>query len=405
MEEFNTYTLPNGIRCIHRRVHSAVVHCALTVNAGTRDELADEYGMAHLVEHTLFKGTERRRAWQVNCRLENMGGELNAFTTKEETVIHTTTLRGDYAKAVELLADIVFHSTFPEQEIEKEKHVIYDEINLYKDSPSDRIFDEFEDLVFAGSSLGHNILGSKATLKKLDSEAIRRFVARTYTTDQMVFSVIGNLSDKAFRQTAERYFGAVPASRRTFTREPIAPIIPFTRVSNRNTHQIHSMIGGRAYDLRDERRLTLLLLINPLGGPSANSLLNVLLREKNALSYGVEASYTPFTDTGIASIYCSCEKENADRCAELIRRQLDEVIASPLSPRRLSIAKRQFLGQLAISAENNESYMLGAAKSYLVFGEVDAFSTVTEKLATIDGEAIRSVAEDIFADVSSLTYK
>lgn len=405
MEEFDTYTLSNGIRCIHRRVRSAVVHCALTVNAGTRDELAGEFGMAHLVEHTLFKGTERRKAWQVNCRLENMGGELNAFTTKEETVIHTTTLRGDYAKAVELLADIVFHSTFPEQEIEKEKHVIYDEINLYKDSPSDRIFDEFEDLVFEGSALGHNILGSKASLKKLDSAAIRRFIARTYTTDQMVFSVIGNLSEKAFRQTAERYFGAIPASRRTFVREPITAITPFVRVSNRNTHQIHSMIGGRAYDLRDERRLTLLLLINTLGGPSANSLLNVLLREKNALSYGVEASYTPFTDTGIASIYCSCEKENADRCAELIRRQLNELIEKPLSSRRLSIAKRQFLGQLAISAENNESYMLGAAKSYLVFGEVDGFSTVTEKLAAIDGEAIRCVAEDIFTNVSSLTYK
>lgn len=405
MEEFYTYTLSNGIRCIHRRVRSAVVHCALTVNAGTRDELPGEFGMAHLVEHTLFKGTERRKAWQVNCRLENMGGELNAFTTKEETVIHTTTLRSDYGKAVELLADIMFHSTFPDAEIEKEKHVIYDEINLYKDSPADRIYDEFEDLVFEGSSLGHNILGSKATLKRLDSAAIRRFVARTYTTDQMVFSVIGNLSEKAFRQTAERYFGSVPASRRTFVREPIGPVAPFDRICNRNTHQIHSMIGGQAYDLRDERRLTLLLLINTLGGPSANSLLNVLLREKNALSYGVEASYTPFTDTGIASIYCSCEKENADRCAELIRRQLNELIEKPLSPRRLSVAKRQFLGQLAISAENNESYMLGAAKSYLVFGEVDAFATVTEKLAAIDGEAIRSVAEDVFAGVSSLTYR
>lgn len=403
--EFSTYTLPNGIRCIHKQVKSAVVHCALTVNTGSRDELPGEYGMAHLVEHTLFKGTHRRKAWQVNCRLENRGGELNAYTTKEETVVHATTLRGDYAKAVELISDIVFFPTFPEHEIEKEKNVIFDEINLYKDAPTDRIYDEFEEMMFAGSSLGHNILGSKAALRRLHSEDIRRFVARTYTTDQMVFSLIGNVSEHAFRQAADRYFANIPASRRSFVRTAGPVPEPFSHTVGRSTHQVHCMRGKRAYDLRDERRLPLLLLMNLLGGPSANSLLNVLLREKNALSYTVEASYTPFTDSGIASVYFSCEKENAARCLELIGRQMTDLAEHPLSPRRLAVAKRQFLGQLAISAESNESYMLGAAKSYLVFGEVDGFEDARERVDAIGAEDIRRVAEDIFTGMSDLIYR
>lgn len=405
MEEFNTFVLPNGIKCIHKQVKSAVAHCALTVNTGSRDELPGEFGIAHLVEHTIFKGTSRRKAWQVNCRLENMGGELNAFTTKEETVVHATTLRGDYSKAIELIADIVFNSTFPQQEIEKEKNVIFDEINSYKDSPIDRIYDEFEDMVFEGSSLGHNILGSRATLKKLHSDDIRSFIERTYTTDQMVFSLIGNVSLKAFEQAVVKYFGGFSSSVRSFERSPSPLPVAFDKAIGRNTHQIHCIMGARAYDMRDERRLPLLLCVNTLGGPSANSLLNVLLREKNALSYGVEASYTPFTDSGIASIYFSCEKENADRCRELIEWQVKELIEKPLSVRQMSIAKRQFLGQCAISAENNEAYMLGAAKSYLVFGGVDSYQNMKDKINSITAEDIRKAAEDIFGAMSCLVYK
>ena len=210
--EFTRYTLRNGIRCIHKQVRSAAVHCALTVGTGSRDEQPAEHGMAHLLEHAFFKGTERRRAYHINCRLENLGGELNAYTTKEETVIHTTTLRADLSKAAELIADIVFHSTFPAKELEKEKDIIVDEINSYKDSPSERIFDDFEDLVFKGSPLGHNILGSKASLMKYTRDDLKRFVARTYNTDQMVFSVIGNVSPKRFREICDRYFASQTAS-------------------------------------------------------------------------------------------------------------------------------------------------------------------------------------------------
>lgn len=207
--EFTTYTLPNGIRGIHRRIKGNVTHCALLVNAGSRDELKNQFGLAHFTEHALFKGTEHRKAYQVNCRLENLGGELNAFTTKEDTTIHATTLRSDFSKAVELIADVAFHSTFPDRELEKEKEIIYDEINTYKDSPADMIYDTFEEMLFAGSELGHNILGRKSSLARFSGESIREFVARTHTTDQMVFSSIGNLSAKSVETTVARYLNDI----------------------------------------------------------------------------------------------------------------------------------------------------------------------------------------------------
>ena len=403
--EFFTYTLPNGIRCILKRVKSPVVHCAMTINTGSRDELASEHGMAHFVEHMLFKGTSRRRAWQVNCRLENLGGELNAYTTKEETVIHATTLKGDYGKAIDLIADIIFNSSFPEKEVEKEKQVIIDEINLYKDSPSDLIYDEFEDMLFAGSSLGHNILGSRQKLKKYRSKDISDFVARTYNTDQMVFSLIGNVSEKAFADGMDRYFRTIPENRRSFTRKLEGDPGIFSKSVGKSTHQLHCVLGGRAYGYENCKRLPLSLLMNTLGGPSANSLLNILLREKNALSYGMEASYTPLSDTGIATIYFTCERDKGDKCLELVNKQLAELRENPLSPRRLSMAKKQFLGQFAITAENNENYMLSAGKSYLIFESVESTAKVREKILSVTADDIMEVANDILSDMSVLIYK
>ncbi|MBQ6870225.1 MAG: insulinase family protein, partial [Alistipes sp.] len=217
-EEFYTYTLPNGIRGIHRKVRSGAARCALIIGAGSRDELPTEHGIAHFVEHGLFKGTEHRKSYQVNCRLENLGGELNAFTTKEDTTIHATVLRNDFTKAVELLSDVVFHSTFPDKELDKEREVIIDEINTYKDSPMDMIYDTFEDMLFEGSELGHNILGRKRDLMRHDSAALHRFVDRTYTTDQMVFASIGNISESRIEQIANRYFAQYPATTRSYTR-------------------------------------------------------------------------------------------------------------------------------------------------------------------------------------------
>lgn len=403
--EFQTYTLPNGIRGIHRQVKNTVAHCALVINTGSRDERADQYGLAHFVEHAFFKGTEHRRAWQVNCRLENLGGELNAFTTKEETTIHATTLRSDFSKAAELIADIAFHSTFPERELEREKEVICDEINTYKDSPADLIYDTFEDMLFEGSELGHNILGNKQALMRYKSGDLQTFTTRTHTTDQMVFSSIGNFPVKTAEAVANRYFGGQPASTRDFRRTAPQPYRAFEKTVAKHTHQTHCIIGGRAYSIDEAKRLPLALVVNLLGGPSANSLLNVSVREKHGLSYNIEATYTPYGDTGIVAIYFSSDHNHSERCIELIERELQRLRTVPLTPRRLSMAKKQFIAQLAISSESNESYMLGAGKSLLAHEQVDTMEEVYAKIQALTAQQLTEAAEETFANLSRLIYK
>ncbi len=404
--EFYTFTLPNGIRCIHKRVRSSVAHCALTVNAGSRDELAAEHGMAHLVEHSIFKGTEHRRAFHINSRLENLGGELNAYTTKEDTTVHATTLKTDFPKAAELIADIVFHSTFPEHEVEREKQVVIDEINTYRDIPQEMIYDRFEALMFPGAPLGRNILGSKQSVKKFNSTTVKKFISRTYTPDQMVFSAVGNISEKVFVRTAERYFGGIPAARRGFERVAPPAYTPFEEIGPRNgNHQAHCIIGNRAYSLDDPRRLPLALLVNILGGPAANSRLNTVLRERNGLSYNIEAGYSPLTDAGFAGVYFSCDKDKIDRCRELVNSELQRAMETPLTPRQLSMAKKQYIGQFSISMEGNEGYMLGAAKSFLVYNEIDSPQTIVRKINAITADEIMSVACDVFTNTSILVYR
>ena len=405
MKEFETYTLSNGIRGIHRQVRSGVTHCAMVVNAGSRDEHRGEYGIAHFVEHALFKGTARRKAHQVNCRLENLGGELNAYTTKEDTTLHATVMRRDLSRAVELIGDVIFNSTFPERELAKEREVIADEINSYKDSPSERIYDDFEDMIFKGSELGHNILGSKATIARISTENMRSFVGRTYTTDQMVFSSIGNFSAATAQSIAERYIGGVAPTKREFERIAPAPYEAFDQRLSRHTHQAHGIIGTRGYSIRDERRLPLALALNILGGPSANSLLNLLLREKHGLSYNVEATYTPYSDTGIVGIYFSSDHDNAAQCVELIESEVDRLCREHITPRRLAIAKRQFVAQMAISMEANEGYMLGAGKSYLLYKDIDTLEEAYKKVMAITATQICDVAADCLGNMSRLIYK
>lgn len=405
MKEFETYILPNGIKGIHRRTKSSITHCALVVNAGTRDERKGEYGLAHFAEHAFFKGTAHRKAYQVNCRLENRGGELNAYTCKEDTTIHATTLRSDFQKAAEIIADVAFSSTFPEHELQREREVIIDEINTYKDSPVDMIFDTFENMIFEGSELGHNILGTKASLARQSSESIKRFITRTHTTDQMVFSSIGNMPLSRVQSVAERYFGSQKATTREFSRTKPRDVEPFELTINKHTHQTHCIIGARAYDINAERRLPLALLVNILGGPSANSRLNMVLREKNGLSYNTEAIYTPYNDSGMVAIYFSSDHHNADLCRELIDRELRTLRTTPLTARRLAMTKRQFLAQMAISMENNEGYMLGAGKSYLVHDEIDTLEEVYRKVSAVTTNQIMEVAEEIFSRTSTLIYQ
>lgn len=405
MKEFETYVLKNGIRGIHRQVRSGVTHCALVVNAGSRDELKGEYGIAHLTEHALFKGTRRRKAYQVNCRLENLGGELNAYTTKEDTTLHATVMRHDFARAVELIADVIFRSTYPERELKKEREVIADEINTYKDSPAEMIYDSFEDMIFAGSELGHNILGSKASIARFSTDEICRFVGRTYTTDQMVFSSIGNFSVATAAATAERYLSEFAPTRRDFQRVAPDPIDPFNVRLSKHTHQAHGIIGARGYGITNDKRLPLALMVNILGGPSANSLLNLTLREKYGLSYNVEASYTPYSDTGIVGIYFSSDHENVDQCVELIEEEVARLAREDITPRRLAIAKRQFVAQMAISMESNEGYMLGAGKSYLIYNDIDTLEEAYRKVMAITADQIIEVSGECFGRLSHLIYK
>lgn len=405
MMEFFTYTLPNGMRGIHRQIKGNVSHCALLINAGSRDEQSDEFGLAHFTEHAVFKGTEHRKAWQVNCRLENLGGELNAFTTKEDTTIHATTLKGDFSKAVELIADMALHSTFPDKELEREKEVISDEINTYKDSPADLIYDTFEEMMYEGSELGHNILGGKTSLHRFNGDRIRTFLARTHTADQMVFSSIGNISYKAIEAVTARYFAPMAGTTRNFSRV-VPPIgTPFDKTVVKHTHQTHCIIGNRAYGIDEPKRLPLALLINILGGPSANSLLNVVVREQHGLSYNIEANYSPYCDSGIVAIYFSSDHGNTEQCLDLINAQLHKLRTTPLTPRQLSMSKKQFIAQLAISMESNEGYMLGVGKSFQLHNDVDTMEQVYTKINALTVNDIYDVANEIFTSTSRLIYK
>jgi predicted Zn-dependent peptidase len=404
--DIQIFHLSNGIRFIHQYNKSAVAHCGLIINTGTRDELSNEHGLAHFIEHVIFKGTKKRKTFHINSRLEDVGGELNAYTSKEDTAVHATILKGDFEKAVELISDIVFNSIFPPKELEKEKEVILDEINSYKDSPADLIFDDFEDLLFNGTSLGHNILGTKKQLKRFTRENILDFIARTYNTDQMAFSSIGEIRPEKALKIVEKYFGGIPANPRQYVRNGVLPYQPFTKVITKNTYQTHCVIGQRGYAYCDERRIPLLLLTNILGGPAPNSRLNLALREKYGLTYNVESSFTPYTDTGTFTIYFGTDKANFEKSHALIFKETKRLQEDKLGTLQLHKAKKQVLGQLAISGESNEQVMLTNAKSLLVYNTIDSMETIAAKINAITSEKLIDIANEIFDvnNLSSLTY-
>lgn len=407
MQEFSVITLSNGIRCVHRRVKSPVANIALTVNSGTRDESSEQHGVAHLVEHLLFKGTARRTAYQINNRLESVGGELNAFTSKEETVIHASCLTTDYTKGVDLLCDMMFNSNYAEREIEKEKEVIIDEINSYKDTPSELIFDDFEELLFAGSTLGRNILGTPRQLKKIERSNLTDYVAQNYNTDQIVFSSSSSLTHTQFQQKCEKILGNIPSNTHIPNRQKPEAQPHFAVERNKKTYQIHTVLGGNAYSLFDDKRIAFSLLINILGGQSSLSRLNQTLREKHALTYNVEASYTPYSDSGIWAIYFGCEADKHAQSHDLVMKEIEILRQTPLSDSQLRKAKRQFIGQLAISSDNNENFIMGIAKSLLVFNSFDTNEVITAKINSITSEELSIVANEIFTEsnINSLIYK
>lgn len=395
--EYLTHILPNGLRMIHLPVDSPVSYCGFAVQAGTRDEQADEFGLAHFVEHMLFKGTEKRKAWHILNRMENVGGELNAYTTKEETFVYSVFMDEHYARAFELLTDLLFHSQFPPHEIEKEVDVILDEINSYEDSPSELIFDDFENMLFAGHPLGHTILGDESSLLRFDSETGRSFMKRFYTPGNMVFFSMGRKSFGKIVKMAESLLQgiALPTPRRC--RMAPGQVEACRKQMHKDTHQSHVLLGGRAYSLHDEKRIPLFLINNILGGPGMNSRLNVSLREKHGLVYTVESNITSYTDTGIASIYFGTDPKNRDKALQLVQKELTKLRDNRLSDSQLTAAKKQVIGQLGVSGDNKEGVFLGLGKSFLHYDRYDTLPEVFAKIEKLTASELLEVANDVFA--------
>ena len=410
--KYNTYTLDNGLRIIHLPSDSKVVYCGYQINAGTRNEEPGEEGLAHFCEHVTFKGTERRKAWHIlNC-LESVGGDLNAYTNKEGTVYYSAILKEHIARAVDLLTDIVFHSVYPQAEIDKEVEVICDEIESYNDSPAELIYDEFENIIFKGSQLGHNILGTAEQVRSFKTEDALRFTRKLYRPDNAIFFAYGDIDFKKLVRLLKKSF--LSEERRVKSEKFNSPEAQAqfniqhstfntqhsfegqTIVMQKNTHQAHVMIGTRAYDVNDSRRMPLYLLNNMLGGPGMNAKLNLALREHNGLVYTVESTMAAYGDTGVWSIYFGCDEHDVKRCLRLVRKELDKFMQKPLSDAQLKAAKKQIKGQVGVACDNRENFALDFGKSFLHYGWEKNVDRLYEQVDEITAEQIQAVAQELF---------
>lgn len=408
---YNTHTLANGLRIIHLPSAQPVVYCGYAVGAGTRDEeLGREEGMAHFCEHITFKGTERRSSMQILGHLESVGGDLNAFTNKEETVYHAAVLKDNIGRAVDLLTDIVFHSTYPQAEIDKEVEVIVDEIESYNDSPAELVYDLFENAVFSGHPLGHNILGTAEKLRRYTTADALRFTRRYYRPENSVFFAYGDVDFARLVRLLERANTVAADEAYCDCKQSAATLPPYVAQHiehHMDTHLAHVMVGTRAYDVHDERRIALYLLNNILGGPGMTARLNVSLRERNALVYTVESMAQSYSDTGLWAVYFGCDPKNVNRCLRLIRRELDKVMQRPLSDAQLRAAKRQIRGQIGIACDSRESFALDFAKSYLHYGWKKDVTALCERIDALTAADLQRVAQDLFAEerLTSLVVK
>lgn len=405
--QYNEYTLPNGLRIIHEPTLSKVSYCGFAIDAGTRDEAENEQGMAHFVEHLIFKGTEKRKAWHILNRMENVGGDLNAYTNKEETVVYAAFLTEHLERALELLGDIVFHSTFPQHEIEKETEVIIDEIQSYEDNPSELIFDDFEDMIFRNHPLGKNILGKPDLLRSFRTEDVLSFTKRFYQPGNMIFFVQGQYDFKKIVRLAEKHLADVPAVTVDNQRVPPPLYVPERLVVPKDTHQAHVMIGSRGYNAYDDKRTALYLLNNILGGPGMNSKLNVSLRERRGLVYNVESNLTSYTDTGAFCIYFGTDIEDMDTCLKLTYKELKRMRDVKMTSSQLAAAKKQLIGQIGVASDNFENNALGMAKTYLHYHKYESSEVVFKRIETLTAEQLMEVANEMFAEeyLSTLIYK
>ena len=402
MTKYNTHTLPNGLRIIHLPSASRVVYCGYQIAAGTRDESPGEEGMAHFCEHMTFKGTEKRNALQIINALEGLGGELNAFTNKEDTTFYAAISKEHFAQAVNVLTDIVFHSQYPQQEIDKEVEVICDEIESYNDSPAELIYDEFENILFEGHPLGHNILGKAEQLRTYTTKDALRFVHRYYRPDNAIFFAYGDIDFKRLVKSLElrieslEFATAIPETKE-HNNSKLSILNSQLITKDLGTHQSHVMLGTRAYDIHHPLRIPLYLLNNILGGPGMNARLNLSLRERNGLVYTVESTMVSYSDTGIWSVYFGCDPHDVKKCLHLVRRELDKVMQKPLSATQLHNAKRQLKGQIAIACDNHEQFALDFGKSFLHYGWEKDITHLYDSIDKVTAEDIQKVANELFA--------
>ncbi len=401
------HTLDNGIRLVHHRTNGMVAHCGLIISTGSCDEKANEHGMVHFIEHMLFKGTRKHKAYYIFSHLDDVGGELNAYTTKEETAIHASVLKEDFEKAVDLISDIAFNSVFSEKDIEKEKDIIIEEINSYLDNPAELIFDEFEEMVFSGQPLGRSILGTRDTVKSFTQKAINEFVANNYNTHQMVFCSVGNIPDDKILKLFNKYFGSVAVKKKDARRNKKVLYKPLSETKKMDTNQNHCIIGNVAYNLKDKRRMGMFLLNNIVGGQGNNSRLNLSLREKNGLAYIVESSYNAYQDTGVFSIYFGTDSRNLEKSISMVYTELSKLRNMKLGPIQMHKAKNQIKGYLARGYEHHESLMLSLGKSLLVFNKIDTLEEICKRIDSLTSSELLCIANDIFdpSKLSTLIYK
>lgn len=401
-----TASLDNGLRIIFQPSESEVVYCGYVICAGTRHEAPEDSGMAHFIEHMSFKGTQRRKSRQINDYLERVGGELNAFTSKQETVYCATVLRRDVHRAVDILTDMVFHSVYPQNEIEKEVEVIIDEIDSYKDSPSELIFDEFEQLLFGDTSLGRDILGDKNRLRSYTTADALRFTGEHYRPDNAVFYLYGKVDwPQLLRRLEKAHAAAAMAPMDSATAEQnfkkaVQPFADFTAPStvrvNRGTHQAHVVMGAPTFSAGDARRYALTLLNNIVGGPSMNSRLNMAVRERHGLVYSIDTYLNTYPDTGFWSLYFGCDTEDVTRCRQLVARELQRLCDKPLSPAALRVAKAQLCGQIGISCDHSESFAVAMAKQYAHTGTQRDIAKIMSGIQAVSAEEVQDLARTIY---------
>ena len=390
-----SHTLPNGLRIVHMQTDSHVAYCGFAVNAGARDENHNEHGLAHFVEHTLFKGTRKRKACHILNRMENVGGELNAYTTKESTFIYSIFMEKDFERAAELMSDLITNSQFPDNELNKEREVILDEIQSYEDSPSELIFDDFENMLFNGHPLGHHILGNKRSLRSFNSSSGKSFLERFYSAENMVFFSMSRTDFKLVIRLAERYMAGIPSQEKPLSRIKPEEVKAYEINKKKKTHQSHVITGCRAYDMHNGNKYPFFLLNNILGGPGMNNRLNVSLREKNGLVYNVESNVTSYTDTGVFSIYFGTDPKNLERVSALVEKELSCLRTKKLTSTQLAAAKKQAIGQLGVAGDNKESKFLGLGKSFLHFNKYEPQPEIFAKIEKITAEQILETANYI----------